>query len=583
MAPGEQPVRRADGATASAVPSPRPASAASASSPSAPPPPDPDDAAARDGGASARDAAPSSDDARSLRARRDGASVERPAGVSRAELFDQAFHLGPAALMVIRLDDGVVLDASDPMLDLTGYAAGDLIGQPVGDLPLWPTPRAHRTLARELLAEGALYHREVEIRRADGTARTVLGDAKLATIGEAPCVLLSAIDVTRRKEALRAEQESRALLLKIFHASPAAIAICHLHDDRYLDANEGFAALLDIDRDDLMRQDPASHWADPAHRRALFRQLSREEAIYDEQVELVAASGASVTVLASFQRIQVGHEPCVLVVMTDITSREAQRRALVEARDRAEEARQRAEEIALFRSAVLQNMTHEVRTPLTVILGFTSMLREGVEPRYERFVSLIERSGRRLLLTLDSLIDLAHIESGTMEMEREVYDVREVVHGATANLSSLVEEKDLAFTLNTPDTRVPVTLDYELFKRVLHHFIDNAIKFTDEGGVTVTAEADDAFVYIRVTDTGMGIDEAFMPRIFEAFSQESEGIARTHQGSGLGLTVAKRLTEAMDGRITVKSTKGEGSTFSVVFPRADRKDARPRLGNHKAS
>jgi signal transduction histidine kinase len=112
-------------------------------------------------------------------------------------------------------------------------------------------------------------------------------------------------------------------------------------------------------------------------------------------------------------------------------------------------------------------------------------------------------------------------------------------------------------------------VDYELLRRVLQHFIHNAIKFTDEGCVAVRTTLDDTHVRIHVEDTGCGISPAFRPRLFDAFAQESEGTTRTHQGSGLGLTVSQRLTERMGGAIEVASTPDEGSTFTLVFPRAD--------------
>ena len=219
-----------------------------------------------------------------------------------------------------------------------------------------------------------------------------------------------------------------------------------------------------------------------------------------------------------------------------------------------------------FRSALLANLTHEVRTPLTVILGFTSMLRRGLQDRYHRFIHIIERSGRRLLLMLDTLMDLAQLEADTLELEPESCNVLDVVQSTAMNFASLAESKNLTLNIDLPSVTASAHLDPDRFERVITHLIDNAIKFTEEGSITVSATPTDDAVLIQVRDTGVGIEPAFMPHIFEAFAQESEGLSRTHQGSGIGLHVAERLIERMGGQITVESQKGRGSVFTVMVP-----------------
>ncbi len=219
-----------------------------------------------------------------------------------------------------------------------------------------------------------------------------------------------------------------------------------------------------------------------------------------------------------------------------------------------------------LRSALLANLTHEIRTPLTVILGFTSMLRRGLQERYHRFIHIIERSGRRLLLMLDTLMDLAQLEADTLELEPESCNVLDVVQSTAMHYVSLAESKNLTFEIDLPPVAASARLDPDRFERAMRHLIDNAIKFTDEGGVTITATSTDDAVLIQVRDTGVGIEQAFMPHVFEAFAQESEGLSRTHQGSGIGLHVAERLIERMGGQITVESEKGRGSVFTVMVP-----------------
>jgi PAS domain S-box-containing protein len=478
------------------------------------------------------------------------------------DLFDKAFHLGPSALIIARLSDGVILEVSDQMAELTGYRADELLGHDLRTLDVWVDDRTRDRLAARLIQEKSLWESEFQIRRKDGEKRTVLGSAHRIEIRGKICLLASVIDITERRQAASAAQESQALLYKIFHASPTAIGILCMDDNTFFDVNASLCSLVGYKADALVNHSPQelSLWSDPAQYAAIQEALEAGDAVYDEEIVLQTATGESVITLSSFQPIRVKGRDCVLAVMTDITARKQAEDALVQAKERAEE-------IAQFRSTLLSNMTHEIRTPLTVILGFTSMLHQGIRDEYRRFVHLIERSGRRLLLTLDSLLDLAQLEAGTLTVEEEVYNVFDVVHGTAESLASLAEQKGLSFSVDLPKTPAYVRFDYDLFSHALTHLIDNAVKFTEEGSVSITGSIEADVVRIHVKDTGVGIGEQFRERLFEAFSQESEGIDRTHQGSGLGLTVAQRLIERIGGTIRHASQKGQGSVFTVELPR----------------
>jgi PAS domain S-box-containing protein len=486
------------------------------------------------------------------------------------DLFDKAFHSGPAALLIARMSDGVVLEASDRMAELTGYQTHELVGRDVRQLEVWTDACTQDQLTQQLVEGGTIREAEFPIRRKDGTIRTLLGSAHQVEMRGTTCVLASAIDITERREAATAEQESRALLHKIFHFSPAAIGILCADTDTFLDVNQAFADLVGYEPDTLTQRslDVLDLWRDPDQFRTVRAALQEGGPVYDQEVTLHTADGTGVTTLSSFQQIQVEGRACILMVMTDITARK-------EAEDALRQAKDQAEEIAQFRSALLQNMTHEIRTPLTVILGFTSMLHQGIRDDYRRFVDLIERSGRRLLLTLDSLLDLAQLESGTLQVDNELHNVFDIVHGTAASLEPMADQKGLTFSLDLPATAAYARFDCELFSHALTHLIDNAIKFTEEGEVAVTAEVADDAVRVHVKDTGVGVGEQFEGRLFDAFSQESEGISRTHQGSGLGLTVAHRLVDRIGGRIEHASRKGQGSVFTIELPVASTEKPHP--------
>jgi PAS domain S-box-containing protein len=244
----------------------------------------------------------------------------------------------------------------------------------------------------------------------------------------------------------------------------------------------------------------------------------------------------------------------------DVTDRKRAEVALVRAKEQAEE-------VARLKSTFLANMSHEIRTPLTGIIGFAGVLADEVADEQREFVQLIERSGQRLLQTLNSVLDLARLEANQMEVELVSIDVGEHVAETVLLLTPLAAEKGLLLHADAETPGLRASLDPSCLNRVLVNLIGNSLKFTDEGSITVAVRAESDHITISVRDTGIGIDEAFVPNLFDEFKQESSGVARRHEGSGLGLTITRRLVELMRGTIMVTSQKGQGSTFTVTFPR----------------
>jgi len=230
------------------------------------------------------------------------------------------------------------------------------------------------------------------------------------------------------------------------------------------------------------------------------------------------------------------------------------------------EAKEHAEEMSRLKSAFLANMSHEFRTPLAGIIGFTTLMADEASDEQREFIHLIEQSGQRLLNTLNAILDLSMLEAGSMEADHEVLDVAEEVRRKVALLRPLAKEKGLALKVHTPAEVVPALLDRSLLERILNNLVDNAIKFTEQGEVIVEVQPVDGQVEIRVRDTGIGIGADFLPGLFEAFRQESTGAGRLYEGTGLGLTITKKLLDFLGGTITVESKKDRGSTFTVSFP-----------------
>jgi len=234
------------------------------------------------------------------------------------------------------------------------------------------------------------------------------------------------------------------------------------------------------------------------------------------------------------------------------------------------QGREKVEELLKLKSAFLNNMSHELRTPLTGILGFAEILAEEIDMGHREFAERIVASGMRLQETLNSILDLAQLEGGSLELDLERLNVAEQVYAAASPYASAAEHKGLAFRIRTPHELVESELDRASLQRVVKSLVDNAVKFTSKGFVAIQVSADETRTYVRVRDSGIGISENFLPHMFSEFRQESIGHARSYEGSGLGLSITKRLVELMGGCINVESFRGKGSTFTVSFPRVGR-------------
>ncbi|WP_240316401.1 PAS domain S-box protein [Salinibacter ruber] len=300
---------------------------------------------------------------------------------------------------------------------------------------------------------------------------------------------------------------------------------------------------------------------------------------------------------------------------------ETSRREAEEAKEEAEEARREAEEASRLKSALLANMSHEIRTPLTSIIGFAEMLgREaaGLELPEESplpgYASTIERSGKRLLETLNGVLNLSKLQAGQMEMEAGPTCLPEQARLAAEELRPEAEEKGIGLELETGGgptdgkanpTAVegrPALAEADIFAEadeggvqiVLRNLLSNAIKYTEEGGVTVRTyredgdqedgnqedgdqedgdqedvhPQEDSWAVLEVEDTGIGMDPEVAEGLFEPFRQASEGMSREYEGTGIGLAVTREAVDQMGGSIEVETQKGAGTCMTVRLPLA---------------
>ena len=281
-------------------------------------------------------------------------------------------------------------------------------------------------------------------------------------------------------------------------------------------------------------------------------------------------------------------------VLIDITERKRLDQVLQEKIIELESARAVSEKTNLAKSDFLANMSHELRTPLNSVIGFSEVLQDQmfgqINEKQQEYVNSILTSGRHLLSLINDILDLSKVESGKMELELSVFLLRESLGASMLLLREKALKGGIELHLElAPEADVRIMADQRKLKQILFNLLSNAVKFTPAGGsvgVSVVREGD--FVEITVADTGMGIREEDIPKIFHPFTQLESVYTKGFEGTGLGLALTRQLVELHNGRIWVKSEFGTGSRFSFAIPLtqaatkeppADRPDTVPSSGN----
>jgi signal transduction histidine kinase/ActR/RegA family two-component response regulator len=269
------------------------------------------------------------------------------------------------------------------------------------------------------------------------------------------------------------------------------------------------------------------------------------------------------TDLVSMRLVSIMGKMYCLTVVQDITERKEAEKAIIKAREKAEESDR-------LKSAFLANMGHEIRTPMNGILGFSELLKNPSLSGKEQqdYISIIEKSGARMLNIINDLIDISKIESGQMKLNSSTFNLKEQSNYLYAFFKPEVNSKGLTFIYNCTltDDEAIINTDKEKVSAILINLIKNAIKFTDTGSIELGYSRKKGNIEFYVKDTGVGISQQQNEFIFDRFRQGTESLNRNYEGAGLGLSISKSFVEMLSGKIWMESTPGEGSTFYFSIP-----------------
>lgn len=473
---------------------------------------------------------------------------------------------------------GKLITANPELARMLGYrSAAQLMREVKNMRDLYVNPERRDAIIYHIEKHGFVADVESDICQRDGTVVRLSGTTVGMKDSNNRLIMLQGtiIDTRRYGKQQKVLEILRNTLLKI---SDSILITDFQHEVIYV--NEAFTKLYGYKLEELRQtfggaggQEERSRqisWSDTRVTTKEGREISmgvevRNKGSYSGEHFNYTKEGREikVSVAASIIQDEFGDPLAYITISRDIT-----RQHEVEKKLRA--AKKRAEEADGLKANILSNMSHELRTPLTGIIGFASMLKEmlaGQDEELLYFTDNIKQSGERLLETLNTILMVSDIDSQRVRYNFREVRLRVLVEDSMKRLKNHSGSLHLSVELIEETPEVTAYADYDLLRQAFEKVYKNALKFTEEGSVTIRiGQKDEKQVFVSVADTGVGIPAENLKSIFSPFTQVSSGIARKYQGTGLGLYVCKSYMQLLKGNITVESKKGEGSIFTMILP-----------------
>ncbi|MBE9121168.1 PAS domain S-box protein [Tychonema sp. LEGE 07199] len=502
--------------------------------------------------------------------------AERTADFVKAkEKFSKAFRSSPNAITITRISDGSHLEVNDSFCRMMGYSHDQIIGKTAVELNFWATLAERDRMIQMLKNKTAIHNYELRFRNKSGTERTALLSIETIEIDGEPCFLSISSDITDRQKAENALREAEEKYRNIYENALNGI-FQTAADGKYISANPALANLYGYESSqELIASQPNFNnqlYVNP-NRHDEFITLMNEYGILANFESEVYRKDGSIIWISENSRAVCDAAGSLLYYegfIKDITDSK-------QAEIKMQQAKEAAEAANKAKSTFLANMSHELRSPLNAIIGFAQvMLRsKTMSQENQENVGIILRSGEHLLSLINQVLDLSKIEAGRTTIYEKNFDLYRLIDDLEDMFALKAEEKRLHLSFYR-EAEVPhyISTDEVKLRQVLINLLNNAIKFTSEGGVSVQVKAGRGklhknspnqlpgryWLHFEVQDTGAGIAAEEIPHLFEAFVQTQTG-KDSQEGTGLGLAISRQFVQLMGGEITVSSELENGTIF----------------------
>ncbi|WP_440951975.1 PAS domain S-box protein [Methanococcoides sp. FTZ1] len=483
------------------------------------------------------------------------------------EKFRSMFQYSAAGMAVFS-SDGNILQVNSALWQFLGYSEDELLQLTAFD-PIHPDDREDvRSFFEELVLGKRQYlHFEKRFVRKDGSI--VWGHASAVLLHSSRnnsfCVMALVQDITDRKKAEVALKESEKKYSKIVENGNDGIVI--IQDGLIKYANSKAAEITGRTKEEIIGKSSLEFVAKESRKWIQQREKERFEygKVFPDKFELygICKDGSKVPIEYSSSLIEYEGRPAAMSIVRDITERKINEKLFIE--------KTKVEATSRAKSEFISTMSHEMRTPLTIIIGYADLLYlqnfGELNQKQKNYVGTILESAKHLLALINDTLDLSKIEASKMELNIEEVSINDVIDDVRTTLMPLTSSKNIDILANVNTDIATIKVDKMKFKQILYNFVSNALKFTPEKGtITIETRPVSNMIQIDVIDTGIGISEENMKELFQPFQQVNNHETREQRGTGLGLTLVKKFVEMHGGEVWVQSEVGKGSTFGFTMP-----------------
>jgi PAS domain S-box-containing protein len=501
--------------------------------------------------------------------------------------YRMLFENNPVPMLFYQRVTFKMLAVNDAFVHHYGYSREQALSFVLTDL--YPEEEKEKIAKVAMGLKGRAYVGEWHHVRADGSVITIVARSHDISFWSTEARIAVLTDVTEMKRLEAELRESSERFEAIFEMLPLGVCITRPEDGVFLHVNPSFGGILGYANAEMIGHTSRELdvWRQQEDREAMIRGLSGKGE-YRREVILRRKGGAHIPVNLCSKLIPLDGFKRMLVVIEDISERKKAEEAVREltaglerrVAERTAElavAKERAEAADRLKSAFLATMSHELRTPLNSIIGFTRIILMGLagplNEEQNKQLRMVEKSANHLLSLINDVLDISKIEAGQLDVGCKPFDVRSSIDKVAGIARPMAEKKGLRLGVEIAPEIDMLASDSRRFEQVLLNLLNNAVKFTERGGVRLTAwlapSSPDGLrpeIRVSIADTGLGIKPEDFGTLFQPFRQIDTGLSRQHEGTGLGLAICRKLAELLGGRIEVESKWGEGSVFTFSLP-----------------